>query len=44
MAESIIKNGEPGLCWLENMQNYSRMVDAPDFKDSKAGGGNPCLE
>lgn len=44
VAESIFKNGEPGLCWLENMQDYSRMGDPKDFKDKKAAGGNPCLE
>jgi ribonucleoside-triphosphate reductase (thioredoxin) len=44
VAESIYKNGEPGLCWLENMREYSRMEDPKDFKDIKAGGGNPCLE
>lgn len=43
-VENILKNGEPGFAWLENMQNYSRMCDEPDYKDSKAGGGNPCLE
>jgi len=37
-------NGEPGYAWLENMQNYSRMIDAPDFKDYRVKGGNPCLE
>ena len=26
------------------MQKYGRMGDEPDFKDIKAGGGNPCLE
>lgn len=37
-------NGEPGYKWLENMRAYSRMKDAPDWKDYKADGGNPCLE
>lgn len=37
-------NGEPGYAWLENMQNYSRMNNGPDFKDKKVAGGNPCLE
>ena len=44
IAECIAKNGEPGLAWLENMQKYSRMCEEPNFKDSKALGGNPCLE
>lgn len=44
IAERIARNGEPGLAWLENMRNYGRMGDAPDYKDIKATGGNPCLE
>lgn len=44
ISKRIIQNGEPGLCWLENMRAYSRMGDAPDYKDKLAAGGNPCLE
>jgi ribonucleoside-triphosphate reductase (thioredoxin) len=44
VSDNIMKNGEPGLCWLENMQAYGRMVDPPDHKDKLAAGGNPCLE
>ena len=44
ICERIRINGEPGLAWLSNMQAYSRMADPPDFKDSRALGGNPCLE
>eukprot|EP01103_Thecamoeba_quadrilineata_P002911 TRINITY_DN12759_c0_g1_i1.p1 TRINITY_DN12759_c0_g1~~TRINITY_DN12759_c0_g1_i1.p1 ORF type:complete len:756 (+),score=104.70 TRINITY_DN12759_c0_g1_i1:91-2358(+) len=40
----VRKNGEPGFAWLSNMQSYSRMGDAPDNKDHRARGGNPCLE
>jgi len=43
IAESIAENGEPGLAWLENMQNYSRMIDKPDYKDTRVSGGNPCF-
>lgn len=44
LVQNISENGEPGFLWLDNMQNYSRMCDEPDFKDIKAMGGNPCLE
>jgi ribonucleoside-triphosphate reductase (thioredoxin) len=45
VQESILKNGgEPGLCWLENMRAYGRMIEPPNFKDKRAAGGNPCLE
>ena len=44
VCERVILNGEPGFAWLENMRGYSRMNNGPDFKDSRADGGNPCLE
>lgn len=44
IAERVISNGEPGFAWLENMRAYGRMGDAPNWKDARAGGGNPCLE
>ena len=44
VGESIAVNGEPGIAWLDNMQKYSRMKDAPDNKDHRVRGGNPCLE
>lgn len=43
-AERVALNGEPGYAWLDNMRAYGRMGDAPDFKDIRVGGGNPCLE
>jgi len=44
VAKRIQLNGEPGIAWLSNMQDYSRMVDPPDHKDYRVKGGNPCLE
>jgi ribonucleoside-triphosphate reductase (thioredoxin) len=44
VVKRIIANGEPGFSWLQNAQQYSRMIDPPDFKDYRAKGGNPCLE
>lgn len=44
IANQIAVNGEPGIFWLENAKNYSRMGDKPDFKDKKAAGVNPCGE
>ena len=41
---NIQQNGEPGFAWLENMRAYGRMADAPNYKDARAAGGNPCLE
>lgn len=42
-AERTKLNGEPGYAWLENMKSYSRMKDAPDDKDHRVTGGNPCV-
>lgn len=44
IARRINDNGEPGLFWLENARDYSRMGHAPDFKDKRAAGTNPCSE
>ncbi|MBN2155993.1 MAG: ribonucleoside-triphosphate reductase, adenosylcobalamin-dependent [Candidatus Lokiarchaeota archaeon] len=44
IVDSIAKNGEPGVLWLENAQKYSRINGEPDYKDKKAKGVNPCGE
>ncbi|MGL4947775.1 MAG: hypothetical protein ACRC42_00065, partial [Mycoplasma sp.] len=44
VCKNINNNGEPGLVWLENMRNYSRMCDAPTYADRNVMGGNPCWE
>lgn len=44
IADQIMVNGEPGLFWLENARDYSRMGDKPDYKDKKVAGVNPCGE
>lgn len=44
IAEGIKANGEPGLVWLDTMRNYGRLIDAPDAKDYRAMGSNPCAE
>lgn len=43
VADSTAKNGEPGYIWLENARAYSRLKDAPDNKDYKIAGFNPCM-
>lgn len=42
-CERVVKNGEPGFAWLENMQDYSRMRNGKDYKDRRVKGGNPCV-
>jgi len=43
-AKRITDNGEPGFLWLDTMQKYGRLGDAPDNKDWRALGTNPCAE
>jgi len=43
IAESIAINGEPGLFWLDNAKEYSRVCDPKDNADNKASGVNPCF-
>ncbi|HMX89392.1 MAG: hypothetical protein K1X68_05250 [Saprospiraceae bacterium] len=42
--EQTIKNGEPGFIFMDNVRAYSRLCDAPDHKDARASGTNPCGE
>lgn len=44
VANRIKMNGEPGIIWLDNMKNYSRMNNIIDMKDNKLCGTNPCSE
>lgn len=43
LAQLMASTGEPGLAYLENMRNYGRMGDPPDYKDSRVMGANPCV-
>lgn len=43
-GDQTAKNGEPGYIWMENAQKYGRMCDAPNWKDRRAQGANPCVE
>lgn len=43
-VDNIASNGEPGFVWLDTTRAYSRLADAPDNKDWRAMGYNPCAE
>jgi adenosylcobalamin-dependent ribonucleoside-triphosphate reductase len=43
-VDLIADNGEPGFIWLDVARNYGRLADAPDYKDSRIMGFNPCAE
>jgi len=40
----IADNGEPGFIWLDVARDYGRLADAPDYKDTRIMGFNPCAE
>lgn len=42
-AKQAATNGEPGFCFMENVNNYARMNGVIDRRD-KAIGFNPCSE
>ena len=44
IAAKIADNGEPGIVWLDTAKKFSRMADAPDNKDWRIAGTNPCGE
>lgn len=43
-VDLVALNGEPGFIWLDVARNYGRLADAPDYKDSRVMGFNPCAE
>jgi adenosylcobalamin-dependent ribonucleoside-triphosphate reductase len=43
-VDLITENGEPGFIWLDVARNYGRLKDAPDGKDYRVMGFNPCAE
>ncbi len=44
LAKSTAVNGEPGYIWVDNIQNYGRMIDGRGYITDKATGVNPCAE
>jgi len=44
IADRIVRNGEPGLFWLDRAQKYGRGKDGKTLTDMKAVGTNPCSE
>lgn len=44
VVPNIAMNGEPGLIWLDLARAYGRLADAPDNRDYRLAGFNPCAE
>ena len=42
--DGVKLNGEPGFFWLDTARSYGRLKDAPDYRDMRAAGANPCGE
>jgi adenosylcobalamin-dependent ribonucleoside-triphosphate reductase len=40
----VDSGGEPGFIWLDVAREYGRLADAPDGKDYRVMGFNPCAE
>lgn len=44
IVEGIVRNGEPGVIWMDVSRKYGRLKDAPNNKDWRVMGYNPCAE
>jgi hypothetical protein len=44
IIDGIVRNGEPGIIYEDISRAYGRLADAPDNKDRRMAGYNPCAE
>ena len=44
IIDGIVRNGEPGVIWMDVTRKYGRLKDPINNKDVKAMGYNPCAE
>lgn len=44
IVDGIARNGEPGVIWMDVSRKYGRLNDAPNNKDHRIAGYNPCAE
>lgn len=44
IVDGIVRNGEPGVIWLDVSRQYGRLADPPNNKDWRVTGYNPCAE
>jgi hypothetical protein len=44
IIDGIIRNGEPGVVWMDVSRKYGRLIDPPNNKDWRIAGYNPCAE
>ena len=44
IVDGIVRNGEPGVIWMDVSRKYGRLVDPVNNKDHRIMGYNPCAE
>ena len=44
IIEGIVRNGEPGVIWMDMSRKYGRLADPVNNKDWRVAGYNPCAE
>jgi hypothetical protein len=44
IVDGIVRNGEPGVIWMDTSKKYGRLADKPNNKDHRVMGYNPCAE
>ena len=44
IIDGIVRNGEPGVIWMDMSRKYGRIADGVNNKDWRVVGYNPCAE
>jgi adenosylcobalamin-dependent ribonucleoside-triphosphate reductase len=44
IVDGIVRNGEPGVIWMDTSKKYGRLADPINNKDHRIMGYNPCAE
>jgi adenosylcobalamin-dependent ribonucleoside-triphosphate reductase len=44
IVDGIVRNGEPGVIWMDMSRKYGRITDGITNKDHRVVGYNPCAE
>jgi adenosylcobalamin-dependent ribonucleoside-triphosphate reductase len=44
IIDGIVRNGEPGVIWMDMSRKYGRLADPINNKDWRVAGYNPCAE
>jgi ribonucleoside-triphosphate reductase len=44
IVDGIVRNGEPGVIWLDVSRKFGRLADPENNKDWRVAGYNPCAE